>query len=107
MKSIDSELKQLQVNLLQLQRSALIDTQAIMQILIDCEICTSEDIVNTRQRIEDNSPEVKRIDEEILASGGQVTKTPKTEKQKNVQEQMDILKDLLKQLTDETGGMLE
>lgn len=104
MKSIEKELKQLQIGLLQLQRSALIDTQAIMQILIDCEICTSEDIVNTRQKIEDKSPEVKRIDQEILTSGGEIAKTPLTEKQQNIQEQMSVLKDLLKQLTDETGG---
>lgn len=104
MRSIEKDLKQLQIGLLQLQRSALIDTQAIMQILIDCEICTSEDIVNTRQKIEDTSPEVKRIDQEILASGGEISRTPLTEKQQNVQEQMNVLKDLLKQLTDETGG---
>lgn len=103
MTSVDSSIKDLKVSLLQLQRSALIDTQTIMQILIDCEICNADDIVNTRQNIEDNSPEIKRIDQEIEVMGGSVVKTPPSEKQKNVQEQMDILKGLLKQLTDETG----
>lgn len=98
MKSIDSELKQLNIGLLQLQRSALIDTQTIMQILVDCGICTADDIVQTRKRIEETSPEVDRINSEIVNKGGVVTETPLTENQKQVQEQMEILKGLLNEL---------
>lgn len=105
MRSIDSELTELKIGLLQLQRSALIDTQAIMQILVDCGICTIDDIVNSRERIENESPEVARIDEEIIEAGGQIVKTPKTEKQKNVEEQINLLKDLLGQLTAESGNL--
>lgn len=104
MRSIDSELKQLHIGLLQLQRSALIDTQTIMQILVDTGICTTDDIVNVRQKVEDSSPEVKRIDSEIIEYGGDVIKTPLSESQQAKEDQMAVLADLLNQLVAETGG---
>lgn len=103
MRSIDNELRELKIGLLQLQRSALIDTQAIMQILLDSGICTVDDIVSARERIENTSPEVKRLDDEIVLAGGEVIKTPQTEKQKNIQEQVALLKDLIHQFAEESN----
>lgn len=103
MKTIDQKLKDIEIALLQLQRSALIDTQAIMQIMLDKGLCTLEDILDTRSRIEDNSPDVKRIDDQIVSCGGTVVATPSSDVHKSsdsTEDQLRLLKELLKKVPD-------
>jgi len=95
---------ELEIALLQLQRSALIDTQTIMQILIDKEICTLTELTETRARIEKESPDVDRIDEQIQSLGGTVKLTPVPEVIADKQElknQLNQLKQLLQQVAEE------
>lgn len=90
---ISEQLKELQVALLQLQRSALIDTQTVLQLMIDKGICTAEDIVNTRNMIESDSEDIKRIDDQIESCGGSIVKTL-------VPESISTKEDLKKQLNE-------
>ena len=94
----------LEIALLQLQRSALIDTQTIMQILVDKEICTLTELAETRAKIEKESPDVDRIDEQIQSLGGTVKLTPIPEVIADKQElrnQLNQLKQLLQQVAEE------
>ena len=100
-KNIGAQLNELQIALLQLQRSALIDTQTIMQLMIDKGICDSEDIINTRSRIEDESEDIIRIDGEIKQHGGQVIKTPTPESVTHKEDLKKQLHQLLLQLNDQ------
>lgn len=100
MKSIEDQINELQIALLQLQRSALIDTQTVMQLLIDKEICTTEEIVETRSKIETESKDIQRIDEQIASYGGHVKHTPLPESVANKQDLKKQLAELLKQLSD-------
>ena len=100
-KNIGVQLNELQIALLQLQRSALIDTQTVMQLMIDKGICDSEDIVNTRNRIENESEDILRIDHEIEQYGGHVNKTPTPESISNKEDLKKQLHNLLLQLNDQ------
>lgn len=105
MKTIDERLKEVEIALLQLQRSALIDTQAIMQIMLDKGLCTVEDINETRLRIESESPVVERIDSQILNLGGSVLASPKPDEsvdKTDMNEKVKLLKELLSQLPKDT-----
>lgn len=98
----DQELKEMQIALLQLQRSALIDTQTIMQILLDKGICELDDIIDTRAKIESQNKDVERIDHQILEYGGQVVQTPHPEgltKREAIQEQLKSLQELIAQMS--------
>lgn len=75
-KSISEQLKELQLNMLQLQRSALIDTQTLFQLMIDKGVCDVEDIVSTRTRVETDNEAILNIDEQIEHCGGTVSPTP-------------------------------
>ena len=88
---------ELKLSLLQLQRSALIDTQTIMQILIDKGICEVADIMDTRYKIESSSEDVKRIDEAILEGGGSIVQIsdPKSEVNKRIDELEALLKKMI------------
>lgn len=92
----DEDIKQFEISLLQLQRSALVDTQTLMQLLIDKGICTVDDIIDTRAKIEGTSPDVKRIDDQIIELGGAVPVVSCSVKSKN--QQLGVLKELLKEL---------
>lgn len=100
-KNISEQLKEIQIALLQLQRSALIDTQTLMQLMIDKGICDSEDIVNTRSKIENESADILRIDKQIEAIGGTVAATPVPASVAAKDELKKQLHDLLVQLGDE------
>lgn len=92
-----TDLDELKLSLLQLQRSALIDTQTIMQILIDKGICEVADIMDTRYKIESSSEDVKRIDEAILEGGGSIVQVsdPKSEVNKRIDELEALLKKMI------------
>lgn len=98
MENITEQIRQLNINLLQLQRSALIDTQTSLQLLVDKGICDVEDIVETRKKIETESEDVKRIDNAIIEQGGAITATPIPEnmtKKAELKKQLDQLYTLL------------
>lgn len=81
---------------LQLQRSALIDTQTLFQLMIEKGICTVDEILATRETVEANNPDVARIDKEIESITGVVPKS-------NIQQQsksalLNQLKDLIEAL---------
>lgn len=76
MNNSDDRLNQIEIALLQLQRSALIDIQTVIQVLIDKGLCTVDDIVQIRSKIESDSEDIKRIDKQITDHGGVVTATP-------------------------------
>lgn len=96
---------QLQVALLQLQRSALIDTQTIMQIMVDKGICDLETIIETRSKIESESEDVKRINDQILSQGGTIVITPDSDipigKKAELKKQLAELKQLLSSISEE------
>ena len=103
-KSNLEQLKDLEIALLQLQRSALIDTQTIMQLLVDKGICSIDDIVSTRSKIETENKDILRIDEQIKELGGTVIATPVPEgkiKKDALKKQLGELLSLLK----ENGGL--
>ena len=97
----DNELKSLQLSLLQLQRSALIDTQTAFQLMIDKEICTVDEIVETRSKIESESADIQRIDDQIRMLGGTITHTPAPESVANKAALKQQLRDLLEKLKDD------
>lgn len=101
---MQDEENKLEIALLQLQRSALIDTQTVMQILVDKGICTLSEIVETRSKIEKESPDIDRIDQQIESLGGTVNLTPVPEVISDKQElkhQLNQLKQLLQQVAEE------
>jgi len=89
---VESKLK---LMMLQLQRSALIDTQTLFQILIDKNICSVDDIVCTRSEIETNNEDVHKLDSQI-AKLCQHADVPLNTLPKSVL--MQQLKELLKDL---------
>lgn len=103
-KSIPEQLKDLEIALLQLQRSALIDTQTVMQLMIDKGICDVEDLVNTRSKIETENKDILRIDEQIKELGGEVITTPIPESKAKKDELKKQLNELLSLLR-ETNGL--
>ena len=90
--------KELYISLLQLQRSALIDTQTVMQVMIDKGICEMSDIVETRSNIENNSEDVKRINDQLLELGVTVSNTPVPEGMMSRAELKDKLDELVEML---------
>ena len=56
---------------LQLQRSALIDTQTIFQLLVEKGTCNVDEVTATRQKVEMNDGSVKQIDAEIARLRGE------------------------------------
>ena len=101
-KNTADRLSEIEIALLQLQRSALIDTQTIMQLMIDKGICDVEDIVNTRSRIEHESEDVKRIDNQIKQCGGVVSITPLPDDIANKEELKKQLYTLIQELKNST-----
>ena len=85
----------LETMMLQLQRSALIDTQTLFQIMIEKEICSIDEITEARSQVEENNKDVQRIDTEIEKLTGQ---RPKKYTQPIKSELLDELKSLLNQL---------
>lgn len=59
-----------QLQFLQLQRSALIDTQTLFQIMVEKGICTVDEIAQARNSVECNNPDVERISREIAELQG-------------------------------------
>lgn len=92
---------ELKLQLLQLQRSALIDTQTCMQLLIDKGICTLDDIFDARARIETENPDVIRLNAEIEKLGGNIPETDSSavSKKSEIQDQLKELQNLLSQMT--------
>ena len=78
---------------LELQRSALIDTQTIFQLLIEKEICTVDEITQMRQTVECNNADVARIDQEIAAAKGEkyIPKSLPRDTKKALMEQLQKL----------------
>lgn len=105
-KSIADQIQELQIALLQLQRSALIDTQTVMQLMIEKGICDIEDIINTRKKIETESEDIHRIDQDIQGHGGMILQTPTPESMSKKDELRKQLSELLSQLADSTGENL-
>lgn len=101
-KNIQEQLKEIKISLLQLQRSALIDTQTVMQLMVDKGICDVEDIVSTRTKIETESNDIRRIDKQIEEAGGQVLSTPAPDAIANKEDARKQLKELLQQLNNLT-----
>ena len=92
---------ELEIELLQLQRSALIDTQTIMQILIDKKICETSEIIETRSKIESDSQDVARIDKQIESLGGVVPKVQSPDMiMMPIKDKMKALAELLKEYTE-------
>lgn len=56
---------------LKLQRSALIDTQTLFQIMIEKGICTLDEIMTAHETVEQNNPDVKRIDDQLFELTGE------------------------------------
>lgn len=96
--NISDQIKEVKIGLLQLQRSALIDTKTVMQLLVDKGICDVEDIVTTRSKIENESDDIKRIDKQIEKVGGSVISTPLPQSVSNKEDQIKQLKELIQQL---------
>ena len=69
--------KEFQLQFLQLQRSALIDTQTLFQLMIEKGICTVDEITQTRESVEINNPDVERISKEIAELQGVSYTKPK------------------------------
>lgn len=101
-RNIDEQLKEIEIALLQLQRSALIDTQTALQLLMDKGICDTEDIVNTRSKIENESEAIQRIDRQIESKGGSVTTTPFPDSLASKEDAKKQLRELLQELKDIT-----
>lgn len=95
------ESNELEIALLQLQRSALIDTQTVLQLMLNKGIVQMDDIIETRSRIEHENSDVKRLDSAILAKGGQLIETPQPDLNTytSVKSQLKQLEELLKQLS--------
>lgn len=101
-KSISDQLKEIEIALLQLQRSALIDTQTVMQLMIDKGVCDVEDIVNTRAKIENESEDIRRIDQQIESIGGVIVTAPVPEAIANKEELKKQLSALIQELKNST-----
>jgi len=96
-----NDVNELKVAYLQLQRSALIDTQTIMQILIDKKICETSELIETRSKIESSSQDVARIDRQIESLGGVVTKVQSSDMtMMPMKDKMKVLAELLKEYTE-------
>lgn len=96
MSEIDSSSREFQAQFLQLQRSALIDTQTLFQLMIEKGICTVDEILETRESVEASNPDVSRIDKEIEAVTGQAPKV--TVQQQSKTALMNQLRDLIQEL---------
>ena len=99
----EEQLNQIRVSLLQLQRSALLDTQTVMQILLNKNVCELSELLEVRSQIESASEDIKRIDKQILECGGVVEKIPQPDPElvkPSVQSQLDQLEKLLKQIAE-------
>lgn len=72
MASVEDKINELHIMLLQLQRSALLDTQTLLQLLVNKGICSVDEIVATRDRIELEDPIIQQLDDAILERGGVV-----------------------------------
>ena len=59
------------LHFLELQRSALIDTQTLFQIMIEKGICTVDEILSVHDRIESNNPDVRQLDNAIAELKGE------------------------------------
>ena len=81
---------------LQLQRSALIDTQTLFQLMIEKGICTVDEILATRETVEANNPDVARIDKEIESITGEPLKPSVAQQSKSAL--LDQLRDLIQVL---------
>ena len=96
-----NDLNELEIELLQLQRSALVDTQTIMQILIDKKICETSELIETRSKIESSSQDVARIDKQIESLGGVVPKVQSSDMtMMPMKDKMKALAELLKEYTE-------
>ena len=63
--------KEFQIALLELQRSALIDTQTLFQILIEKDVCSVDEILSKRAQIENTNPDVASLDLKICNLKGE------------------------------------
>lgn len=93
--------KEFQLQFLQLQRSALIDTQTLFQIMIEKGICTVDEIAQTRESVEINNPDVERISKEIAELQGVSYIKPK-QTPKVSPELLNQLKELIANLNQPT-----
>lgn len=98
MQEMMEHIRELEIALLQLQRSALIDTQTIMQLMIDKGICSVDDMVSTRSKIEQDSLDIWKIDKQIVEHGGQITQTPLSDSLSKKEDLKKELKNLISQL---------
>ena len=95
---------QLQIELLQLQRATLVDIQTVLQILIDKGICNTNDIIETRSKIENTSQDIKRIDNEITKLGGSIKKVSESSSFETMplNDKMKVLAELIQQFNSQT-----
>lgn len=91
---MDDLKSQLELMMLQLQRSALIDTQTLFQLLIEKGICTVDEITSMRGSVENTNSDVRRIDQQIAELKGEEYKPALSISNKT--ELMNQLRKLLK-----------
>ena len=98
-----SEIDNIKLQLLQLQRSALIDTQTCLQLMLDKGICSLDDVLDARARIEAENEDVKKLSEQILSLGGTLPQADlgTGTKRAELQDQLKQLHDLIEQM----GGL--
>lgn len=100
---MSNELDNIKLQLLQLQRSALIDTQTCLQLMLDKGICSLDDVLDARARIEAENEDVKKLSEQILSLGGTLPQADlgRGTKRAELQDQLKQLHDLIEQM----GGL--
>lgn len=98
-KELTDQINELKISMLQLQRSALIDTQTILQILLSKGLCTLEDLTHVRTRIEKENALVQEINQSIENLGGSLVEaTGDSNSDVGTAATMQELQDLIQQL---------
>ena len=100
---MNEDLNNIKLSLLQLQRSVLIDTQTILQVLLSKGICNLEDLAHIRTKIETENMQVLEINKAIESLGGSLPEVVNTPIQSNSVtneqlQELQELQDLLEQL---------
>lgn len=103
MSDVEESIKELKVALLQLQRSVLIDTQTILQILLNKGLCNLEDLTHVRNYIEKENIAVQQLNQSIQSLGGsldQVNNVPQSTSNPETASKMQELQELIQQLVE-------
>ena len=107
MNSLENQIKELNISLLQLQRSALLDTQTILQLMLDKNMCSVDDILAARNKVSSESRDIERIDKAIVSAGGSPLSVPDPDDSvllNDPKHQLKELHKLLQQLTDNSNS---